>query len=107
MNQKTFKDEPEPSFEHGVDKLRYKKAQTRNMFTKEAQYSPGTPNLVLQSLTSDWYSTHFELTSDALWMHSLYVDGILTRLWSSVSAIAWIGSKRRMTAKADFIIFPF
>ena len=25
MNQKTFKDEPEPSFEHGVAKLRYKK----------------------------------------------------------------------------------
>ena len=77
------------------------------MFQEDAQYSPGTPNWVLHSLTSDWYSTHFELMSEALWMHSLYVVGVLTRSCSLVSAKAWIGSKRRMTIKADFITLFF
>lgn len=36
-------------------------------------------------------------------MHSLYVVGVLTRFYSLVSAMASIGSKRRMTAIADFI----
>ena len=104
MTNKTYKQlEMEPYVEHGVAKLRYKQPLTKEMFPEEAQYSPETPNWVLHSLTSDWYSTHFELMSDALWMHSLYVVGVLTRFCSLVSAMAWIGSKRRMTAKADFI----
>ena len=72
-----------------------------------SQYSPATSNLALHLLTSSRYSIHFELMSEALWMHSLYVVGVLTRFCSLVSATAWIGSKRRMTAIADFITFLF
>ena len=97
----------EPYVEHGVAKLRYKQPLTKEMFREDVQYSPGTPNWVLHSLTSDWYSTHFELMSEALWMHSLYVVGVLTRFCSLASAMAWIGSKRRMTVKADFITLFF
>ena len=104
MNHKTCKQlKMEPYVEHGVAKLRCKQPLTKEMFREDVQYSPGTPNWVLHSLTSDWYSTHFELMSEALWMHSLYVVGVLTRFCSLVSAMAWIGSKRRMTAIADFI----
>ena len=108
MNNKTYKQlRFEAYVEHGVAKLHYKEPLTKAIFLQEAQYTPGTPNWVLHWLTSDWYSIHFELMSDALWMHSLYVVGVLTRFCSLVSATAWIGSKRRMTAIADFITFLF
>ena len=54
MNKKTYQQlQFEPYVEHGVAKLRYKQPLTKELFQEDAQYSPGTPNFVLHSLTSD------------------------------------------------------
>ena len=45
MTNKAYKKlEMEPYVEHGVAKLRYKQALTKEIFRENIQYSPGTPN---------------------------------------------------------------